>query len=61
MRNEVQQRAKVLLKATLDLLQKQNESIYVLNLLAEDVMYDGSVLSGSCLKDDIEDLLDELK
>lgn len=47
-------RAKVLLKATLDLLQKQKESHYVLNLLENTVFYDEAECDGYCLFDDIE-------
>ena len=51
------ERAKVLLKATLDLLQKQKESHYVLNLLENTVFYDNAECDGYCLFDDIENLL----
>ena len=47
--------AKILLKAAHQLLMKQNDSGYVLNLLAETVYYDdGLECDGSCLMDDIE-------
>lgn len=48
------ERAEVLLKACYDLLQKQEESNYVLNLLETTVDYDGVECDRSCLKDDIE-------
>ena len=51
------ERAKVLLKATLDLLQKQKESHYVLNLLENTVFYDNVECDGYCLFDDIENFL----
>lgn len=54
-------RAKILLKATKDLLEKQADSYYVLNLLRETVFYDGSECDGSCLKEDIDYWLDELE
>lgn len=54
-------RAKILLKATKDLLEKQADSYYVLNLLRETVFYDGAECDGSCLKDDIDYWLDELE
>ena len=38
---EALDRAKTLLKATWNLLQKQNKTIYVLNMLEELVYYDG--------------------
>ena len=47
-------RAKVLLKATLDLLQKQKDSHYVLNLLEITSFYDEAECDGYCLFDDIE-------
>lgn len=52
-------RAKTLLKATYDLLQKQIESPYVLNLLAETIEYDEAECDGNCLMDDIEYWFDE--
>lgn len=55
------QRAKTLLKATYELLEKQDNSGYVLNLLAETVYYDDAECDGSCLMEDISCLLDELK
>lgn len=48
------ERAKVLLKACYDLLQKQEESHYVLNLLEITVHYDEVDCDGYCLKNDIE-------
>lgn len=48
------ERAKILLKATLDLFQKQKESHYVLNLLENTVFYDEAECDGYCLFDDIE-------
>ena len=48
------ERAKVLLKACYDLLQKQEESYYVLNLLETTVYYDEADCDGYCLKNDIE-------
>lgn len=55
------ERAKILLKATKDLLEKQDNSYYVLNLLEETVFYDGVESDGSCLKDDIDYWFDELE
>ena len=51
-------RAKHLLKATYDLLEKQKESPYVLNLLSETIFYDEAECDGSCLMEDIENLLE---
>jgi len=43
-----------LLKACRDLLRKQNDSSYVLNLLSEAVFYDDVDCDGYCLLEDIE-------
>ena len=56
---EAIERAVVLLKAAYDLLQKQEESYYVLNLLAETIFYDEAECDGNCLKEDIEYWFDE--
>jgi len=42
-----------LLKACRDLLSKQNDSSYVLNLLSETVFYDDVDCDGYCLLEDI--------
>ena len=44
----------ILLKACAELLRKQKNSVYVLNLLDETVYYDEADCDGSCLLDDIE-------
>lgn len=54
---EQNKRAKVLLKATLDLLQKQKDSRDVLNLLETTTFYDEADCDGECLLNDIEDFL----
>ncbi len=54
-------RAILLLSKVVELLDKQNKTIYVLNLLEETVSYDGVECDGSCLKDDIECLLSVLR
>jgi len=46
-----------LLIATYKLLDKQNKSPYVLNMLSETVYYDEAECDGSCLMDDIESCL----
>ena len=53
-------RAIILLKAARELLEKQKESPYVLNLLCETVFYDGVDCDGDCLCDDILDYLLEI-
>lgn len=52
-------RAKTLLRATWELLNKQENSGYVLNLLSETVDYDDAECDGSCLMDDINAWFDE--
>lgn len=51
-------RKTVLLMACRDLLKKQINSIYVLDLLSETVFYDGADCDGYCLLEDIEIELD---
>ena len=50
-------RAEELLKACIELLNKQNESPYVLNMLEETIYYDETECDGSCLLVDINNLL----
>ena len=54
-------RAKVLLKATLELLNKCDESNWVEDPMRMTVYYDETDCDGSCLRDDIEDWLEENK
>ena len=54
-------RAVTLLRACLDLLNKQKESYYVLNVLEQTVYYDGTDCDGYCLSKDIELYLDSIK
>ena len=56
---EALNRARTLLKAAGTLLKKQEDSNYVLNLLAETVYYDEAECDGSCLLDDIRYWFDE--
>ena len=51
-------RAKELLEACVKLLNKQNESPFVLNLLDETIYYDDCECDGNCLLEDIEELLE---
>lgn len=57
--NAGEDRAMILLKACLSLLNKQKESYFVLNLLEQIVVYDGADCDGYCLSDDIEEYLIE--
>lgn len=52
-------RARTLLKAAGTLLKKQEDSNYMLNLMAETVYYDEAECDGSCLLDDIRYWFDE--
>jgi hypothetical protein len=47
-----------LLKAVVQLLEKQEKSPYVLNILAEEVFYDECSCDGYCLLDDIKSELE---
>lgn len=53
------QRAITLLKATHDLLQKQRDSSYVLNILEQTAFYDDAECDGGCLMEDIEFCLED--
>ena len=57
---EEKDRAIVLLRASHDLLKKQHDNSYVLNLLAEVVFYDEADCDGNCLMEDIEYYFDEI-
>lgn len=57
----MEDRKVTLLKACRDLLNKQNESPYVLNILEELISYDGAECDGYCLLEDIEMELEELE
>ena len=53
-RHKMEDRKITLLKACRDLLMKQKEAHYVLNLLSETVFYDDADCDGGCLLEDIE-------
>ena len=55
------ERARTLLKATKELLEKQENSCYVLNMLEQTVFYDEAKCDGFCLKEDIGYWFDELE
>lgn len=55
----IEERKTYLLKACFNLLYKQLESPYVLNLLAETVNYDETECDGSCLMEDIASIIYE--
>ena len=47
-------RSDLLLLQAHKLLQKQDVSFYVINVLSEKLKYDGTTCDGYCLKEDIE-------
>ena len=49
----MEDRKATLLKACYDILKKQEDSHYVLNLLEETVYYDDADCDGNCLLEDI--------
>lgn len=53
------QRARILLKATHDLLETAKKSPYVLDTMRIIVHYDEADCDGNCLKEDIENYFDE--
>ena len=55
----MEKREITLLRAARDLLMKQKESHYVLDLTSEIVFYDEAYCDGSCLIDDINAYLEE--
>ncbi len=50
----MENRKDVLLRAAMELLQKQGDAFYVLNLLRETVYYDDAECDGYCLLEDIK-------
>jgi len=51
-------RATVLLKAVLEILNKCDEGPYAKDFFGETAFYDGTDCDGYCLKDDINDFLE---
>lgn len=50
-------REQILLRATAQILSKQNDSGYVLNMLDETTVWDKATCDGNCLLEEIETLL----
>lgn len=50
----MEDRKDILLKACYELLKKQDDSSFVLNLLSETVYYDEANCDGYCLMEDIQ-------
>ena len=61
MTKEQQDQAKKLLKATLDILEKCNEGVYVKNVMEVTAIWDKVECDGNCLMEEVEQLVDELK
>lgn len=55
----IEERKTYLLKACFNLLSKQLESSYVLDLLAETINYDETECDGECLMEDIASIIYE--
>ena len=53
-------REHILLRAAYQLLKKQDQSHYVLNLLEEDTVWDEATCDGYCLMEEAKDLLEEV-
>lgn len=53
----IEERKTYLLKACFNLLNKQLQSYYVLNLLSETINYDDAECDGNCLMEDIAAIL----
>lgn len=59
--SDLNERAKVLLKATLDILKECDEGPYEKNALEVCAEWDGVQCDGYCLMEEIEDLLSQLQ
>ena len=53
-------REHILLRAAYQLLKKQDQSYYVLNLLEETSVWDEATCDGYCLMEESKDLLEEM-
>lgn len=51
-------REQILLRAAAQILDKQNGSSYVLDVLSQTTVWDGATCDGYCLLEEIQDLLD---
>ena len=60
MTEEQQIRAKILLQATIDILKKCDEGMYVKNVLEVTAKWDGVECDGYCLKEELEQLMEEV-
>lgn len=60
MTEEQQVRAKVLMQAAIDILNKCDEGMYVKNVLEVTAVWDGVECDGYCLKEELEGLMEEV-
>lgn len=60
MNEEQQERAKILMQATLDILNKCNEGIYVKNVMEVTAIWDKAECDGYCLMEELEALINEI-
>jgi len=58
---EIIERAKILLRAYVDMFDKQSKSSYVKDITELTTFYDDCECDGCCLRDDMEILLDDIE
>ncbi len=56
--NQIQERKDILLRATFDILKKCEEGAHVKDVMGVTAVWDGAECDGSCLMQEIKDLLD---
>ena len=60
MTKEQIERTRILLKATLDILNKCNDSVIKLDVMSTTAVWDDVECDGYCLKDELSELLNEI-
>lgn len=60
MTQEQQERARTLMQAALDILNKCDEGIYVKNVMEVTAIWDKAKCDGYCLKEELGQLIDEI-
>jgi hypothetical protein len=61
MTEEQQERAKILLQATIDILKKCDEGMYVKNVLEVTAEWDGVECDGYCLFEEVKGLMADVQ
>lgn len=56
-----QDRAKILIKATIDILAKCDSGMYVKNVMEETAFWDDAECDGYCLKEDLKDFIESIE